>query len=108
MLLRWWQGYLSHHQGTHIWLAGNHKVPTNKFDSLLHFAPPNVFIKAGLLEHSTWFKATPPILHLQANLRCLTLKCNTCLGRVCMLTCVSERLSHNSEERRFNPCRQAL
>src|SRR6266487_689868 len=73
--------YLGYDQGTITRSAGNHQVPTDQFDSLLHFAEPNMLAEANLLEHSQWLKATAPILYLQADRRRVALKRKTCPGR---------------------------
>src|ERR1700676_3592313 len=105
-LIRYQQRYLGYNQGTNIWLAGNHQMPTDKLDPLLHFAQPKALTRASLVEHSQWFEATAPVLHLQADLRRLALKCNTCPGCTCVLACVVERFLCNSEECVFNRWRQ--
>src|SRR6266446_1344047 len=107
-LIRCQQRYLGHHQGTGIWLAGNHKVSTDKLDSLQHFAQPNMLTKDSLLEHRKWLETIAPVLHLKANRRVVALKHKACSGRACVLACVGERLLRNPEERGFNRWRQAL
>src|SRR6266567_904081 len=45
-LIRCQQRYLGYDQGTITRSAGNHQVPTDQFDSLLHFAEPNMLAEA--------------------------------------------------------------
>src|SRR5260370_32841512 len=107
-LIRCQQRYLGHHQGTCTWLAGNHKLPTDKLDSLLHFAEPNILTKASLLEHRKWLETIAPVLHLQEGHLPPALKRKTCLRRTGVLTHISKRLLRNPAEWRFNLRRQAL
>src|SRR6266704_4933395 len=107
-LIRCQQRYLGFDQGTITWSAGNHQVPTDQFDSLLHFAEPNMLAEASLMEHSQWLKATAPILYLQPDRRRVALKRKTCPGRECMLACVGERFLRNPEKCRLNCWWQAF
>jgi hypothetical protein len=107
-LIRWQQRHLGYYQGTSAGLAGNRKMPTNQLDPLMHFAEPNVFTKARLVEYCKWLEATATIFHLQVDPRPLALKRHACCGRVCVLTHIGERLLRNPEESRFDRWRQAL
>src|SRR2546429_1204819 len=83
-LIRCQQRYLGYDQCTVTRSAGNHQVPTDQFDSLLHFAEPNMLTKARLLEHCQWLQATAPILDLQADRRPVALNRKTCPRRACV------------------------
>src|SRR6266571_309399 len=107
-LIRCQQRYLGYDQGTITRSAGNPQVPTDQFDSLLHFAEPNMLAEARLLEHSQRLEATAPILYLQAYRQRVELKCKTRSGRTCMLACISERFLRNPEKCRLNRWRQAF
>src|SRR6266487_5394552 len=101
------QRYFGYDQGTITRSAGNHQVPTDQFDSLLHFAESNMLAEARLMEHSQWLEATAPILYLQADRRRVALKCKTRSGRTCVLACIGERFLRNPEKCRLNSWRQA-
>src|SRR5436305_8127944 len=102
------QRYLGYDQGTITRSAGNHQIPTDQFDSLLHFAEPNLFTKARYLEHSQWLEATAPILYLQADRRPVALKRKTRPGRTRVLTCIGERFLRNTDACRFDRWWQAF
>ena len=72
-----WQRHLGHYQGANTGVAANRKMPTDKLDSLLHFAESNVCSRAGLLEHSLGLEATTPVLHLKVDRCPFTLKRKT-------------------------------
>src|SRR5439155_26458590 len=74
-LIRCQQRYLGYDQGTITWSAGNHQLPTDHFDSLLHFAEPNMLAEASLMEHSQLLKGTAPVVYLQADRRLVVLHC---------------------------------
>ena len=107
-LIRWQQRHLCHYQGANTGMAAYRKLPTDKLDSLLHFAEPNVFTKAGLLKHSQGLEATTPVLHLQVDHCLSTLKCKTRQKCACVLVRVGECLLRNPEERRFDHWRQTF
>ena len=72
-----WQWHLGHYQCAGTGMAANRKMPTDKLDSLLHFAESNVFTRAGFLEHGQGLEATTPVLHLQVDHCPFTLKRKT-------------------------------
>jgi hypothetical protein len=77
-------------------------MPTDKLNSLSHFAQPNVLTRTGLVEHRQWLEATAPILQFQADRSHLTLKRKPCPCRARVLTHIGERLLCNPEESRFD------
>src|ERR1700676_3054627 len=89
-------------------MSGNRETATKQFHSLLHGADPNMFAWAIDLKQGPWFETTAPILHLQANVRILTLQDKTSLPGVRVLTYIGERFLSNSEQRGLNRSRQAL
>src|SRR6266566_9384211 len=107
-LITWQQRHLGYYQRTSAGLAGNHKMPTNQLDSLMHFTQPKVFAKTGLVEYCKWLEATSTILHLQVDPRPLALEHQACRGRACVLTHIGERLLRHPEKSRFDRWRQAL
>src|SRR5690348_17250705 len=107
-LITWQQRHLGYDQGTSAGLAGNRKMPTNQLDSLMHFAQPNVFTKARLVEDCQWLEATATILHLQVDLRSLALERQACRRCARVLTHIGERLLGHPEESCFNGGREAF
>ena len=72
-----WQRHLGHYQGANTGVTTYRKMPTDKLDSLLHFAEPNVCTRAGFLEHGLRLETTTPDLHLEVDRCPFTLKSKT-------------------------------
>src|SRR5690242_13001709 len=91
-LITWRQLHFSYNQRTGSGLAGHRKMPTNQFDSLMHFAQSNMFAKAGLVKDCLWFEATGAVLHLQMDHWPLTLERQAGRSGARVFTHIGERL----------------